>query len=99
MPEHLQSAQDTQEAAGRAGAAARLSARQRGRAVPRISGSTPDRPSQGRRYCRFLRSGPGAAARAGSLPDQEQAQAMPERLLKFVNVGNFEHFQCLAALE
>jgi len=43
--------------------------------VPRISGSSPDRSSQGRRRCRCPRSGPGAAARAGSLPDQEQAPA------------------------
>jgi len=160
MPEPLHCFQGTQEAAERAGAAARLSARQRGRAcpgsaaaapidlpraesaagaldpgraqlpaldlsrirsrprprrsrctvsraprrpaaatesrragrscrpslcpaawpgVPRISGSGPDRPSQGRRRCRCPRSMPGAAARAGSLPDQEQARPRRSR--------------------
>ena len=48
--------------------------------VPKISGSGPDRSSQGRRRCRCPRSAPGAAAHAGSLPDQEQAPATPERL-------------------
>ena len=43
----------------------------------------PDRPSQGRRRCRCPQSMPGAAARAGSLPDQEQAQTTPEPVHRF----------------
>ena len=38
------------------------------------------RKSTSRRRCRCPRSEPRAAAHAGSLPDQEQAQPMPERL-------------------
>ena len=68
---------------------------------PDVSGNSggPDRSSQGRRCCRCPRSAPGAAARAGSLPDQEQARPAPERLLKVASAGEFEHYQCFAALE
>ena len=47
---------------------------QAGQACPHLRKSTR------RRRCRCPRSEPRAAAHAGSLPDQEQAQPMPERL-------------------